>query len=91
MMSDGMIIDLVREAIKVIFFVAGPVLVLSVVVGLLVAILQTTTSIQEQTLTFVPKIFIILISLVYFSYFIIAKLSDYTLSLFSAIPSITRL
>ena len=88
-MTDGLIIDLVRQAVVIIFFVAGPILLLSVVVGLLVAILQPTTSIQEQTLTFVPKIFVILASLVYFSYFIIAKLSDYTMKLFLTIPSIT--
>ncbi len=89
-MSDGQIIDLVREAIYIIFIVAGPILILSIIVGLLIAIIQTTTSIQEQTLTFVPKIFAILAALVYFSYFIIGKLSDYTLGIFSAIPTLLR-
>ncbi|BBM89084.1 flagellar biosynthetic protein FliQ [Spirochaetota bacterium] len=89
-MTDGEIIDLVRQAVYVIFIVAGPILVISIIVGLIIAIIQTTTSIQEQTLTFVPKIFAILIALAYFSYFIIAKLSDYTIAVFAYIPELVR-
>lgn len=87
-MNDGEIIDLVRGAVIVIFYVAGPILILSVVVGLLIAIMQTITSIQEQTLTFVPKIFVILGALVYFAYFIVAKLSDYTVGIFNNISNL---
>ena len=87
-MTDSSVIDLLREAVMVIIIVSGPVLVLSVGVGLIISIIQTTTSIQEQTLTFVPKIVVILLSLIYFSYFIIARLVNYTMDLFGTIPNI---
>lgn len=89
-MTDGDIVDLVRNAVYMIILVSGPILVLSVVVGLLIAVLQTVTSIQEQTLTFIPKLIVIMLSLVLFSYFIVSQLSDYTLDLFAAIPTLAR-
>ena len=59
-MSIGMIVNLLREGIFQVFILAAPVLLAALVVGLIVAIFQATTSIQEQTLTFVPKILTIL-------------------------------
>jgi flagellar biosynthetic protein FliQ len=58
------------------------------VVGLIVAILQATTSIQEQTLTFVPKIVAILLGLVIFGRFMMQSLVEYTKRLFESIPNI---
>jgi len=55
-MSDGMVVHILREAITLIVMVAGPLLVVSLIIGLLVSIFQATTQIQEQTLTFVPKL-----------------------------------
>ena len=89
-MTGGAVIDLVRQAVLVILVVSAPVLIVSVVVGLLISILQTTTSIQEQTLTFVPKIILVLLSLVYFGYFIVNRMTDYTMELFARIPELTR-
>ena len=89
MITDGFIIDLVRQAVLIILMVSAPVLIVSVVVGLVISILQTTTSIQEQTLTFVPKIILVLLSLIYFGYFIVTRLSEYTLELFTMIPDIS--
>ena len=87
-MTDSSVIDLLREAIATIVVVSAPILILSVLVGLVISIVQTTTSIQEQTLTFVPKVVAILLSLVYFSYFIVEKLVSYTINLFGAIHTI---
>jgi flagellar biosynthetic protein FliQ len=89
-MNDTMVIDLVRGAITVTVVVAAPVLIVSMVVGLVVSILQTTTSIQEQTLSFVPKILAVLAALVYFGYFMISHMVDYTMGLFSTIPNMVR-
>lgn len=89
-MNDTMVIDLVRGAITVTVVVAAPVLIVSMVVGLVVSILQTTTSIQEQTLSFVPKILAVLAALVYFGYFMINHMVDYTMGLFSTIPNMVR-
>ena len=56
MFSQADVIDLAREAIYLIISCSAPCLIVSLVIGLVVSILQTITSIQEQTLTFVPKI-----------------------------------
>ena len=62
-MSTDMVIDIAREAIWLIIKCSSPLLVVSLIVGLIVSILQTVTSIQEQTLTFVPKIISVFITL----------------------------
>lgn len=87
-MSMGTAIQIVREAVFETLIVAGPILLVGMVVGLLVAILQATTSIQEQTLTFVPKIAAILAALVLFGRFILQSLVEYTRRLFESIPNI---
>ncbi|MBO4214067.1 MAG: flagellar biosynthesis protein FliQ [Lachnospiraceae bacterium] len=56
MITEGQILDIARDAIYTIVMAAAPVLLVSLVVGLIISIFQTVTSIQEQTLTFVPKI-----------------------------------
>ncbi len=56
MITDGQVMDISREAIYTIILTAAPLLLTSLIVGLLISIFQTVTSIQEQTLTFVPKI-----------------------------------
>ncbi|MBS4024777.1 MAG: flagellar biosynthesis protein FliQ [Clostridia bacterium] len=65
-MSQDLVILFGREALVTTFLLAGPLLVASVLVGLLISIFQATTQIQEQTLTFVPKIAVILGGLVVF-------------------------
>ena len=55
-MSQGSVLDLMRNAIYQIIINSAPMLIVSLVIGLVVSIFQTVTSIQEQTLTFVPKI-----------------------------------
>ena len=59
-MTTGTIVTLMREGIGIILMLSAPILVAALLVGLIVAIFQATTSIQEQTLTFVPKILTIL-------------------------------
>ena len=62
-MSSGDVISIARETIWVIVKTAVPILLVSMIVGLIVSLFQTLTSIQEQTLTFVPKLLAILITL----------------------------
>lgn len=59
-MSDATVVTLGREALLTVLLVAGPMLGLGLLVGLLVSIFQATTQIQEQTLTFIPKILAVL-------------------------------
>jgi len=68
----------------------APLLLSALVVGLVVAILQATTSIQEQTLTFVPKVFAILTILALLGGLGFSILRDYTIELFRQIPSMVR-
>lgn len=63
-MTTDMVVDIAREALWLIIKCAAPLLLVSLLVGLIVSIFQTVTSIQEQTLTFVPKILSIFITLI---------------------------
>jgi flagellar biosynthetic protein FliQ len=63
MLSEGVILDVAREAFTTIIITAAPALLVSLVIGLIVSIFQTVTSIQEQTLTFVPKILAVFLTL----------------------------
>lgn len=56
MLTEGQVMDISREAIYTIILTAAPLLLTSMIIGLIVSIFQTVTSIQEQTLTFVPKV-----------------------------------
>ena len=87
-MSLGTAIQIIREGVLETLIIAGPILLVGMAVGLIIAILQATTSIQEQTLTFVPKIAAILLALVLFGRFLMQSLSQYTIRLFNMIPHI---
>lgn len=87
-MSLGTAITIVREAVMETLIISVPLLLIGMVVGLIVAILQATTSIQEQTLSFVPKIVAILVGLVIFGRFFMESLVEYTRRLFGSIPTI---
>lgn len=55
-MTEGMVLTVLTDAIKTGLLIAAPILIVSILVGLLISIFQATTQIQEQTLTFVPKL-----------------------------------
>jgi flagellar biosynthetic protein FliQ len=84
--SIGDITTLLRGGILQVIMLAGPILLSALVVGLVVAVLQATTSIQEQTLTFVPKLIIILVVLAFLGGWMFSSLGDYTVALFRMIP-----
>jgi flagellar biosynthesis protein FliQ len=89
-MSSGVVISLLREGILEVIFLASPLLLTALVVGLVVAIFQATTSIQEQTLTFVPKVIAILLILGFLGGWMFSSLSEYTVRLFMMIPGMAR-
>jgi flagellar biosynthetic protein FliQ len=89
-MSLGMVVNLIRGSIFEILLLSAPVLLVALVVGLVVAIFQATTSIQEQTLTFVPKIMAILGVLALLGSWMFASLREYTIHLFELIPQMVR-
>ena len=77
MITEGQILDIARDAIYTIVMAAAPVLLVSLVVGLIISIFQTVTSIQEQTLTFVPKFIAILLILVLCGNWIMTNISAF--------------
>lgn len=85
-MGIGEIVSLMRGGIFQTLLLAAPILATALVVGLVVSIIQATTSIQEQTLTFVPKIIAILLMLALLGGWMFASLRDYTIQLFNLIP-----
>jgi len=89
-MSIGMIINLMRNGIFQVFILAAPILLAALIVGLIIAIFQATTSIQEQTLTFVPKILTILGMLALLGGWMSGVLRDYTIRLFEIIPQLVQ-
>ena len=89
-MSIGDVTMILRGGIQQVLMIAAPLLLSALVVGLIVAILQATTSIQEQTLTFVPKVFTILLVLAFLGGWMFTSLREYTLELFERIPDMVR-
>ncbi|NLY52260.1 MAG: flagellar biosynthesis protein FliQ [Firmicutes bacterium] len=82
-MTELTIMKIAREALMTVLMVAGPVLILSLLVGLLVSIFQATTQIQEQTLTFVPKILAVLGATVLLGPWMLRIMIDFTNRLFT--------
>lgn len=89
-MTIGMIISLMRGAVTQVITMVAPVLGLALVVGLVVAIFQATTSIQEQTLTFLPKLLVILLVIALLGGAMFTSLGEYTIALFNRIPDIAK-
>lgn len=63
MITQDAVLDIAREAIYTIVIVSAPLLLVSLIIGLIISIFQTVTSIQEQTLTFVPKILAVFVTM----------------------------
>ncbi len=87
-MTDVEVIGILREALMTVLVVSAPILGSGMIVGLIIAIFQTTTSIQEQTLTFVPKMIAIFATIVLLASWIIRTLVIYTKNVFMMIEKI---
>ena len=87
-MSEALVVQLVRDAFYYVLLISGPLLLLSLIVGLLISIFQAATSISEQTLTYVPKLIITFLVTVLVMPFMITNLKTYTISLFNMIPNL---
>ncbi len=89
-MSDTSIVNLVQGTLWTFIMLASPILGVSILVGLIISILQATTSIQEQTLTFVPKMIAMLAVIYFLSSWMLNYISGFTVRLFSILPTIAR-
>lgn len=85
-MDQSLVINIGKEGLFTILKIIAPVLGLGLLTGLLVAIFQATTQIQEQTLAFIPKIVVILISVVVFGPWMLSQMVDFVINLFRSIP-----
>jgi len=84
----GFAVQLLRGGVLQTLLIAAPLLLIGMVVGLIISIFQATTSIQEQTLSFVPKIAAILGALVLLGPWIMASMVQFTVRLFARIPEL---
>jgi flagellar biosynthetic protein FliQ len=87
-MSHALIVDLARNAIMLALLVAGPMLVVALLVGLTVSVLQAVTQIQEQTLAFLPKLIGVAAVFLVALPWIIQLMVKYTTELFRSLPSL---
>lgn len=89
-MSQEFVLHLAREALFVSLLLAAPALIIGLLVGLAISIFQATTQIQEQTLTFVPKIVAVLLSLLIFGSWMLTTLLNFTSDLFTGLSTLIR-
>ena len=89
-MDNEFAIEVVSQAIKVALMLSAPMLAGALVVGVLVSIFQAVTQINEQTLSFIPKILVIVAALVIFSPWMMETMVTYTKDLFISIPELIR-
>ena len=85
-MSHALVTDLARNAMMVALLVSAPMLAVALIVGLIVSILQTVTQIQEQTLSFVPKLLAVAVTFLVAMPWILQLLVRYTTELFRSLP-----
>jgi len=89
-MTPEFVVNFAQEAIRVTIFVSMPMLGLGLIVGLAVSIFQAVTQIQEMTLTFVPKILVVLLALLFFASWMLDQLINFTVSTIEQIPFYIR-
>jgi len=87
MVSSGVVINILTQAITTVILCAAPMLLVAMIVGLLVSIFQATTQINEQTLAFVPKIVCVMLTLLIFGGYIFNTVGGFVTRLFNEINS----
>lgn len=89
-MTQNQILYMAKEALGTAIIVGGPILLISLTVGLIISIFQAMTQIQEQTLSFIPKIFSIALILIILGPWMLNVMVSYTTTLFSELVSYAR-
>ncbi len=85
-MSDAVVINVATQAIFLVLILSGPILITAMVVGFVIALLQTITSIQEQTLTFVPKTLLVFGVIIALGPWLLSTMVGYLSNLWLGIP-----
>ena len=89
-MTPQLAVDLLKQLVERIFLVASPLLLTAMVTGLVVSLIQTITSLQEQTLSFVPKALIVLGVLLLIMPWAMQMIMDYTVGVITMMGQISR-
>ncbi|NLZ44134.1 MAG: flagellar biosynthesis protein FliQ [Clostridia bacterium] len=89
-MTDVMVVEVVREGLLTVLTVAGPMLLVGMTVGLLVSVFQATTQIQEQTLSFIPKIVAIFLTMAISGPWILRVLVGFAEKIFAYLEQAVR-
>ena len=87
-MSPEVFVDILRDALFLVIVLVSAVIVPSLIVGLIVAVFQAATSINEQTLSFLPRLIVTLLALIIGGHWLVQKLMDYSFRLIASIPSV---
>lgn len=87
-MDSGQVIDLLRQALYVSAIVTAPILLICLVVGIFISIFQAATQIHEQSLTFVPKLIIVLLLFIFAGNWMVTVLSDFTKQVFKLLSGL---
>jgi flagellar biosynthesis protein FliQ len=87
-MDTAMVVDLARQALWMTMLISAPMLLVALVVGLIIGIIQAATSINEQTLSFIPKLLSLALTAAVFGGWMINTLVDYTKVLYGRIPAL---
>jgi flagellar biosynthetic protein FliQ len=85
-MNPDTVVSIVRQALEVAMLVAGPLLLASLLTGLLISVFQAATQINEMTLSFIPKLLVMFVVLVVMGPWALQLLVDYVIRLISSIP-----
>ncbi|WP_366922982.1 flagellar biosynthesis protein FliQ [Metallumcola ferriviriculae] len=89
-MSQEFVIHLARETLTTTLLLAAPALLFGMLVGLIISVLQATTQIQEQTLTFVPKIVVVMLTILVFGSWMLNILVVFTQNIFNDLSTLVR-
>jgi len=87
-MSPEVFVDILSDALLLVIILVCVVIIPSLLVGLLVAVFQAATSINEQTLSFLPRLVVTLLALIIGGHWLVQQLMDYTIRLIGSIPSV---
>ncbi len=87
-MGPEIYIDMLGDALLLVIILVCAIILPSLAVGLMVAVFQAATSINEQTLSFLPRLIVTLLALIVGGHWLVQKLMDYTIRLIASIPSV---
>ncbi len=87
-MGPEIYVDILGDALFLVILLVSAIILPSLAVGLMVAVFQAATSINEQTLSFLPRLIVTLLSLIFGGHWLLQKVMDYTIRLIASIPSV---